>query len=237
MKHIAIIPARSGSKRLPDKNIKLLNGKPLLSYAIETAIKSGLFDVVHVSTDSNEYAEIARQYGASVPFLRTAHSATDTASTWVCVLEALDQYEKRGVTFEYITLLQPTSPLCSPDDIRNAFNMLLEKQAKTVVSVCETEIVPFWTNVLPDDCCMDGFIDPKTRVPRQELKKYYKVNGAVYMFTVPWLRKQQDLVFDENCYGYIMPRLRSVDIDDQKDFLEAEAVLRYMQSCHEDNIP
>ena len=109
MKNIAIIPARSGSKGLPDKNIRLLGGKPLLAYTIEAAIQSGCFDTVHVSTDSEHYAEIARQYGADVPFLRSAALATDTASTWDAVREALCRYAELGKTFDTMMLMQPTS--------------------------------------------------------------------------------------------------------------------------------
>ena len=111
MKNLAIIPARSGSKGLKDKNIKNLAGKPLLAYAINAAIDSGLYDTVHVSTDSEIYADIAEKNGADVPFLRNAETATDTSSTWDAVKYVLQEYEKQGKTFDVITVLQPTSPL------------------------------------------------------------------------------------------------------------------------------
>ena len=111
MKNIAIIPARAGSKGLPDKNIKLLNGKPLLQYSVEAALGSGCFDKVMVSTDSEKYAEIAREAGAEVPFLRSAYTSTDKASSWDMVEEVLDGYERLGWTFDTFCLLQPTSPM------------------------------------------------------------------------------------------------------------------------------
>ena len=110
MRSIAIIPARSGSKGLPDKNIRPLNGKPLLAYSIEAALASGLFDTVHVSTDSERYADIARQYGADEPFLRSAETSSDTASSEDAIREVLRRYEEIGQHFDAFMLLQPTSP-------------------------------------------------------------------------------------------------------------------------------
>lgn len=120
MRSIAIIPARSGSKGLPDKNIRPLNGKPLLAYSIEAALASGLFDTVHVSTDSERYADIARQYGADEPFLRSAETSSDTASSEDAIREVLRRYEEMGQRFDAFMLLQPTSPLRTADDIRAA---------------------------------------------------------------------------------------------------------------------
>ena len=111
MKSIAIIPARSGSKGLIDKNIRLLCGKPMLAYSIEAAEKSEIFDVVHVSTDSEQYAEIAKNYGADVPFLRGEELSNDTANTWDVVRYVLKKYKELGKYFDVVMVLQPTSPL------------------------------------------------------------------------------------------------------------------------------
>ena len=151
MRSIAIIPARSGSKGLPDKNIKPLNGKPLLAYSIEAALASGMFDAVHVSTDSERYADIARQYGADEPFLRSAETSSDTASSEDAIREVLRRYEEMGQRFDAFMLLQPTSPLRTAGDIRAAFGVMEEKQAESVVSVCEMEHSPLWSNTLPPD--------------------------------------------------------------------------------------
>ena len=113
MKNIAIIPARSGSKGIPDKNIKDINGKPLIAWTIEAAIKSNMFNCVMVSTDSDKYADIARNYGAEVPFLRSSENSSDTSSSWDVVREVLLKYEEMGFLFDTFTLLQPTSPLNS----------------------------------------------------------------------------------------------------------------------------
>lgn len=162
MKRLAIIPARSGSKGLPDKNIRLLAGKPLMAYSIEAAGDSGLFDQIYVSTDSEEYKKIGEDYGASVPFLRPESLATDTASSWDMVKQALSVFDEMGETYDEIALLQPTSPLRSPEDIRAAHALMEEKAAKAVIGVCPMEHSPLWSNTLPQDGSMAGFIRPET---------------------------------------------------------------------------
>ena len=139
MRNIAIIPARSGSKGLKDKNIKELNGKPLMAYTIEAALESGIFDCVHVSTDSEKYAEIGRQFGADVPFLRDAELAGDKSSTWDALRYVVQEYRKRGKEFELVTLLQPTSPMRNARNIREAYEVFEQKSADAVISICELE--------------------------------------------------------------------------------------------------
>lgn len=124
IRRIAIIPARSGSKGLLNKNIKLLDGKPLMAYSIDSAIKSGIFDTVFVSTDSDEYEKIATSYGAEVPFLRSEIQSSDTASSWDVVREVLEEYSKRGECFDEVMLLQPTSPLRNVEDILGAMSLM-----------------------------------------------------------------------------------------------------------------
>lgn len=142
MKSIAIIPARSGSKGLKDKNIKLLNGKPMLAYTIEAAKQSGVFNCIHVSTDSQIYADIAATYGADQPFLRRKELAGDMVGSWDVLRWTLEQYEKLGHSFDSVTLLQPTSPLRDAQDIVNCHQRMREKQADAVVSVCEMDHSP-----------------------------------------------------------------------------------------------
>lgn len=226
MKKLAIIPARSGSRGLPDKNIKNLQGKPLMAYTIEAAIASEQFDEVMVSTDSKEYAEIAIEYGASVPFLRSADNAGDTSSSWDVVKEVLRNYEKEGKTFEQVALLQPTSPLRTKDDILNGFQTMNEKDAEFVVSVCEVEHSPLWANTLPNDQSMENFIDPKVMaLPRQQIPTYYRLNGAFYLVNVQYLLSNDDL-YGGKSYAFIMERKNSVDIDDIFDYKYAETLLK-----------
>lgn len=226
MKNLAIIPARSGSKGLKDKNILPLNGKPLLVHSMDAAFSSGCFDTVHVSTDSEKYAGIARQYGADVPFLRSAETSSDNATSWSAMLEVLKNYERMGKSFDTVALLQPTSPLRTPDDIRGAYRLMEEKGAETVVSVCATEHSPLWCNTLPEDNCMDGFLPPEAEGRRQALSTYYRLNGALYLLKVPALQRQGKVVYNAGCYAYIMSTERSVDIDTSLDFLMVEELLR-----------
>jgi len=225
MKNIAVIPARSGSKGLPDKNIRNLAGKPLLVYSVESAVSSGMFDTVMVSTDSERYADIARKAGAEVPFLRSSEMSSDHAGSWDAVEEVLANYRKLGKTFDTVTLLQPTSPLRTAQDIRDAFRVMKEKNANAVVSVCEMDHSPLQCDVLPEDGCMDQFVSKAAREKRrQDMETYYRVNGAVYLVKTPYLLEDHDICRNRS-YALIMDRKRSVDIDNEIDFRLAEVLL------------
>lgn len=226
MKHIAVIPARSGSKGLKDKNIKLLNNKPLLAYAIEEAQKTQIFDKIHVSTDSEQYAEIGRQYGAHIPFLRDAATSSDTSLMWDAMCFVLKEYEKRGECFDTITVLQPTSPLRTSEDVVKAFEFFKDKQANMISSVCEMEHSPLWSNTLPEDLSMKDFEDEKLAyLPRQSLPVYYRENGAIYILSVEHLFSASN-VYSDKCYAYIMSKEHSIDIDDELDFAIAEILMK-----------
>ena len=225
MKNLAIIPARSGSKELKDKNIKLLNGKPLIYYTIEAAIKSKMFDEIMVSTDSKKYAEIAKQYGAKVPFMRNSELSNDTASSWDVVRDVLDKYKEVGKEFDTVALLQPTSPLRTAKEIIEGYKVMNDKSANAVVGVCEVEHSPLWMNTLPEDKAMVNFINPKVvGLPRQKLEKYYRINGALYIMRTGNLNKI-DYIYNDKCYALIMDKNKSIDIDDDFDFVFAETIL------------
>lgn len=224
MKSIAIILARSGSKGLPDKNIKELCGKPLMAYSIEAAIKSKKFDTIVVSTDSKKYADIAVEYGARVPFLRSAENSSDKAGSWDAVREVLDNLRELGEEYDRIMLLQPTSPLRTAEDIVNSFELMDEKQANAILGVVEMDHSPIWSNTLPEDGCMDNFVRQEyAGIPRQELPKYYRINGAIYLLTIEEVYK--DKMFCEKCYAYEMPAKRSIDIDAELDFVIAQNLI------------
>ena len=224
MRNIAVILARSGSKGLKDKNIKELCGKPLMAYSIEAALEAGVFDCVHVSTDSTQYAEIAKQYGADVPFLRDEAHATDTASSWDALRFVIERYKELGEAFDTVTLLQPTSPLRDAEDIIKAFEIFREKKADSVVSVCEMEHSLALCNTLTEDGCMHGFIDATKAGRRQEMQTCYRLNGAIYIQKTECLMSKKDL-YGEKSYACIMDKKKSVDIDDAFDFLMAEAIM------------
>ena len=227
MKNIAIILARSGSKGLPDKNIRPLNGVPLLAYSVKAALDSGIFDTVMVSTDSEEYAEIARSYGAEVPFLRSAQTSGDRSSSWSAVGEVLENYEKMGRSFDMLSLLQPTSPLRLGKHLKEAYELLLEKNANAVISVCENEGAEDSMNYLPDNLSLVGFCDDTVYRPRQVFGQLYRLNGAIFHYKVDAFREQQT-IYDANVYAYIMDKMHSIDVDDVIDFQLTEAIIQYL---------
>ena len=225
--NLAVIPARSGSKGLKDKNIKELVGKPLLVYSINAATESGLYDTIHVSTDSMTYADIAKKNGADVPFLRNKEIATDTSSTWDAVKYVLKEYEKRGKVFDTVTVLQPTSPLRTSIDIQKAYEFFCKKNANMISSVCEMDHSPLWSNVLPENLSMENFEDEEVALlPRQNLPTYYRENGAIYILKTTHLFAAKN-IYKNNCYAYIMDKMHSIDIDSELDFLIAKLILTY----------
>ena len=224
MRNIAIIPARSGSKGVKDKNIRDLKGKPLMAYTIEAALNSGEFDEVMVSTDSERYAEIAKKYGARVPFLRSKKTSTDTATSWDMVEEVLLKYKENGEHFDTFCLLQPTSPLRTSYDIRAAYNLYKERADFAVVSVCEAEHSPLWCGHLPADNEFVGFIDAENMKQRQAGGKFYRLNGAIYIVSIKRFNNDR-YFYKAGSYAYIMPQNRSVDIDTEMDFKFAEVLI------------
>ena len=225
MRNIAIIPARSGAKGLKDKNIKELCAKPLIAYSIEAALESGCFDEVMVSTDSELYAEIAQQCGASVPFLRSEATSSDTASSWDMVEEVLEGYLKLGREFDTFCLLQPTSPLRTAEDIKRAYQLYEEKASFAVVSVCEAEHSPLWCGHLPESKEFDNFIDVEGMKQRQAGGKFYRLNGAIYIVNIERFKTDRFL-YQKGSYAYIMRQDQSVDIDTDIDFQIAELLMK-----------
>jgi CMP-N,N'-diacetyllegionaminic acid synthase len=224
MKSIAIIPARSGSKGLKDKNIKLLNGKPLMAYTIEAALKSEQFDDVMVSTDSEKYAEIAKSFGAKVPFLRSAETSTDKASSWDTVAEVLGRYAENGQTFETLCLLQPTSPFRTAEDIKKAYKLYNSKASFAVISVCEAEHSPLWCGHLPESGEFLNFINQDAMKQRQAGGKFYRLNGAIYIVNCEKFKTDR-YFYQSGSFAYIMPQERSIDIDTALDFRMAEFLI------------
>lgn len=224
MKNIAIIPARCGSKGIKDKNIKELCGKPLMAYSIEAAINSGCFEEIMVSTDSEKYAKIAEHYGANVPFLRSETNSSDTASSWDMVQEVLDKYYNFEKCFDSFCLLQPTSPLRTSEDIKDAYRIFHQKASFAVVSVCEAEHSPLWCGHLPESNEFIGFIDANSIRQRQAGEKFYRINGAIYIVNCEKFKIDKYL-YQPGSFAYIMDQVKSVDIDTITDFKLAEVLL------------
>lgn len=215
---IAIIPARGGSKRLPRKNVLPLAGKPLIQWTLDAAKESGVIDLIAVTSDDDEVLEIAGRNEEVKIIRRPDHLATDTATSIDVVLHALSELESQGIKAKRVMLLQPTSPLRKAEDILGAVKWMDKKSAASVISVCEMEHSPLWSNQLPVSYSMEFFFDNSLSGKRsQDLPLFYRLNGAVY------LTSYQDIIKNYcfkalPCYAFIMPKERSIDIDDFYDF-------------------
>lgn len=218
---LAIIPARGGSKRLPRKNILDLCGKPLISWSIEAALKSKYISKVVVSSDDEEILNISSNFGADI-IKRPYELANDTATTFDAIKHTINNLEK----YDYIVLLQPTSPLRNENQIDEAIELLEEKQADAIVSVCEMDHSPLWSNTLPEDGNMRGFLREEILNKRsQDLEKYYRLNGAVYICKTDKLLENKSFFLKDNIFAYIMDKKNSIDIDEEIDFLFAQRVI------------
>ena len=218
--YIAIIPARGGSKRLPGKNLMMLAGKPLIAWTTEAAIESGVFDRVVVSTDNWEMAVLAAQFGAEVPFMRPEELALDNTPSIEVLIHAVNELLAGKEThWTHLACLQPTSPLRTAENIREAVKLLEEKQADAIVSVCKSEHSPLWSNTLPTSLSLDAFIPESIqKTPSQQLPAYYRLNGALYFCRISRMIEERTLFLKTGAYAYRMSRKDSIDIDDQVDF-------------------
>ena len=220
MKVLAIIPARGGSKGIHRKNIKSFNGQPLISWTIRTALKCPLIDKTIVSTDDHEIADISKSYGANVPFMRPNELSQDSTPGIEPVLHAIEQLPQ----YDWVLLLQPTSPLRTADDICGIINLVKDKKASSAVSVSETINHPYWTYSL-DDGKLISFCNNETKLLRQDLPPAYNLNGALYFASRNFLKTKKTFK-DESTLAYVMPRHRSVDIDDIDDWDFAEFLIK-----------
>jgi CMP-N-acetylneuraminic acid synthetase len=224
---LAIIPARGGSKRLPRKNILPLGGKPLIAWSIEAGIKSKYIDEVIVSSDDDEILNIAKNYH-SLSVKRPDELASDNASSFDAIKHTIESIEKK---YDYIVLLQPTSPLRESKHIDEAIELLEEKKAKAIVSMCEMEHSLLWSNTLPKSLDISSFLNHDIKNKRsQDLKTYYKLNGAIYICKVERLLQEKTFFIKDNIFAYIMDRKSSVDIDEEIDFLLASSIINWYKS-------
>ncbi len=222
---LAVVPARSGSKGLPKKNIRRLGDKPLIAWSIEAGRQSRYIDSITVSTDSQEIADIAKQWGGEVPFIRPAELATDTAKGIDAILHAICWHRDNGEPFDLVLVLQPTSPLRTADHIDRAIELLFDKNAGAIVSVCPVDHHPWWCNSLPEDGKMKDFLRPEIiNTNRQELPPFYRLNGAVYVADITFLEETRSFMSDET-FAYVMSAESSIDIDSVFDFKLAELLL------------
>lgn len=223
---LALIPARSGSKRLPHKNSLNLGGKPLIAWSIDAGLQSKYVDRVVVSTDSNAIASIAKQYGADSPFIRPEILANDTATTIDVVRHAISMLEKENDFYDYILLLQPSSPLRNTKHIDEAVELLISQSAHGIIGITEIEHPVEWTNTLPMDNSMEDFFSTEYQDMRsQDFPVRYRINGAIYLNKIENVVTEGTLFLKDKCYAYIMPQSASLDIDTNFDFKMAESML------------
>lgn len=224
---IAVITARGGSKRIPRKNIRKFCGKPIIAYSIEAAIESHLFERVMVSTDDREIKDIAEQYGAEVPFMRSKKTSGDNAMTYEVLLEVLDEYKKRNIEFEYLCCIYPTAPFISVEHLKQAMVLLQTEKLDSVLPMVQFSFPPQRGFVMKDDG-MAGFRWPENALVRsQDLEPMYHDAGQFYCMNVEQFKKSQQLVMSHT-KPIILDDLEVQDIDNESDWKMAEFKYRYL---------
>lgn len=226
-----IIPARGGSKGLPGKNIRPMNGKPLIGWTIETALKAAetVGGKIIVSTDDKTIADTAVAFGAEVPFLRPAHLAEDHSTSVDVVLHALDYLEERGEKFDYVCMLEATSPQRDATDLLNAFDLLFRsKYGQSIVGVCRSESGhPSFLALMDEETNLIRPYEGEKFVfkRRQEIDEVYFFEGSMYISKVDAFRNRKSY-YHENTLGYEMPKWKSYEVDDMVDFIIIERLLK-----------
>lgn len=219
---LGIIPARGGSRRIPKKNIIPLRGEPLISYTIKAALKSKKIDRLVVSTDDKEIAKVSKDYGAEV-IMRPEYLARNETPTLPVIRHVIEELEKSNYSPDMVMILQPTSPMRTSVDIDKAIGMMLKKRVKSLVSVCPANENARWMYMI-----RRGKIEPFTKTEKQQIKQtpqVYKKNGAIYLAKKDTLMKN-DKVFDRGSLAFVMPKERSIDIDEPIDLEMVEMLLR-----------
>ena len=219
---LAVIPARGASKGLKNKNIKVIAGKPLISWTIDAALKSKHIDKVIVSTDSKEIEKISKEYGASVPFLRPKDLAQDDTSSIDVMLHAVEYFPE----YKYIIMLQPTSPLRECSHIDQAFEFFFKSNMDSCVSVTKDKKTPFWSfSMVNENNLVSLFPNKEMPSRRQEITSTYHLNGAIYISSILNLKEKKSFITKKTC-GYEMPEEVSIDIDDINEFNVASRLLK-----------
>ena len=227
-KVLTIIPARGGSKGLPGKNIKELCGKPLIAWSIEQALASKYVDKVFVSTDSEEIAKIAKEVGANVPFLRPAELATDDSPTSDAILHVLEQLSMKGESYDYVALLEPTSPLRKSNDIDDAISMIVQNaDTDCLVSVGEIHMEhPMIVKKFNAKGFVAPYISNITKIhQRQQADEAYFPYGVIYISRVSEFKKNQTF-YTEKTIPYFIERWQNYEIDDELDFMIIEQIMK-----------
>ena len=230
MKRLAIITARGGSKRIPRKNIKEFCGKPILAYSIEAALQSGIFDKVMVSTEDEEIAEVAKRYGAQIPFFRSQEASDDYATTNDVILEVLEEYGKRGETYDLACCIYPTAPFVTSDKLQGAVRALEGSDADTLIPVVAFSYPPQRAMIVKEGRLVfrcPEYLDSRS----QDLEPQYHDVGQFYVFRTDAFKRNRKLMVG-NILPWIVPELEVQDIDNQTDWQIAEMKYRLMNGAH-----
>ena len=226
-KILAIIPARGGSKGIPRKNIRNLGGKPLISWTIEAAKKSKYIDRLILSSEDEEIIAVAKKYGCEVPFIRPAELAMDDTPGTAPVLHVIQILKEH---FDYLVLLQPTSPFRTAEDIDGAIQHCIGNKEDACVSVVESEKHPAWMFFLTERKKLAPVLDQKTLVThRQQLAPVYVLNGAIYVVNVRVFLQEEIFLLPNRTISYQMPKERSIDIDSEFDFKQCEWIAKELE--------
>lgn len=228
MKNLAIITARGGSKRIPRKNIRDFLGKPIISYSIEAALKSGVFDEVMVSTDDDEIAEIAEKYGAKVPFKRSAETSNDTATTTDVIIEVLNEYKKRGLIFDYACCIYPTAPFISAESLKAGLDKMLSDQTQAAIPVVRYSYPIQRALEIGADGRLSMVWPEHSRSRSQDLASRYHDAGQFYWFKVSAIKKDMELL-KMKASPIVIQETQVQDIDTEEDWALAE--MKYKIYC------
>ena len=227
MKKLAVIPARGGSKRIPRKNIKLFFGKPIIAYSIKAALESGCFDEVMVSTDDEEIAGIAREYGANVPFLRSEATANDHAGLGDVVIEVIDKFKESDRFYDYACCILPTAPLLQAEDLQKAFQTLQDGMLKTVFPVVRFEYPILRSLKIESGRILMNWPEYYT-ARSQDLAPAYHDCGLFYWINVTAFENEKKF-FTDNSGSIELPSIRVQDIDTENDWKICEMKYRLLQ--------
>ena len=221
-KYIAVILARGGSKRLPKKNLKNLKGKPLIAYTILSALKCKYIDEIIVSSDDEKISKLSKKYGVKI-VKRPKYLSGDYAKSSDALIHVL----KDNLTFDYVILLQPTSPLRNEKHISAAIRILEKKRADALISVYKDKANPNWSNFLPKNFSMENFFKKKSLDKKNyNFNNYYRLNGAIYICKINKFLKEKSFFLKKNIYAFEMSQEESIDIDTEFDFKIAKALMK-----------
>lgn len=222
---LAIIPARGGSKGVKRKNIKKINGQSLISYTIREAMKSKYITKLIVSTEDEEIAQEGKRCGAEVPFLRPIELAKDDTPGIDPIIHAIRWLEEKGEFYDYVMCIQCTSPFRKSWQIDEAIEKLIKQNVDSIVSVCESEVTPYWMKIIENGKMRSFFRNENNIVRRQDAPIVYRLNGAIYICKTDILLKYENW-YTEKTIAYIMDKVSSIDIDDMIDFKFAEFIMK-----------